>query len=460
MKSMSKTDRRIYIVATVVFGVHLLFLCVSAWLGYLHTDAAKNALNIAYPHPPLSRWIMLASEWVFGKTIFAARLPSLLVGILSWFVFDRVAVLRRGSSSLARWMILILAGGGSMIVWMGQGNQTPFLVLGVALIAYGFTWKLSEMWHVTLSCIEKMFSRFPKMFSSIRWCCGFFGGSDAFVNAYIVLFGFLVALWSQLQAILLFPAVAIACIAYYLRTKNPWPGIFAIVHVFLFFGWFATNPWAVADALHLATGTGRTTSIWLDYLATVNFLSMAIFLTIVMIGIIASLFRGAMIRFSKIGFLGASVFLFAYTMYVPGDWYVPYIFALLSWGLIEFCESRRQAIVALFLAISISGFDILRFRSVLCTRSFAYGVPSSEVRDLARGFGSDETIMALGGFGYDFQYISDRRFLRFASDPVVQSSIRHVVVPFPKSLSEDERVFLRSFVEMKRVGQVVVYERK
>ena len=58
------------------------FLLYLPWLGAadLVTDEAKSALNIAYPHPPLVRWMMAASQAIFGTNNFAVRLPVVIFG--------------------------------------------------------------------------------------------------------------------------------------------------------------------------------------------------------------------------------------------------------------------------------------------------------------------------------------------------------------------------------------------
>src|SRR4029450_13648636 len=87
--------------------------------------------------PPLSTWLSAASMGAIGVGEFAARLPSLLLALLSGVPIALHAMLR-GGRALALWTLGLFASTGLVFIAAGAVMTDPALVLGTTLSMSGF----------------------------------------------------------------------------------------------------------------------------------------------------------------------------------------------------------------------------------------------------------------------------------------------------------------------------------
>ncbi len=205
----------------------LLSLFVACLVGYawnlglpdIGGDAAKYALNIGYPHPPLIRSLMWASQALFGFTPFFARLPVVLLGAatvaLLFVLFRRL----RLSLPVALALTLAFAVQPEWIRWMRYGYLSSTLI---------FFWTLAFLGLARLTD-DPQDRRGP----------------------WLLFFGFVGGFWSQLQGMLFLPVYLFA----YARKESRhghtiW--LLGLAQVVLFFLYIATSPLIVGVILSYA----------------------------------------------------------------------------------------------------------------------------------------------------------------------------------------------------------------
>jgi 4-amino-4-deoxy-L-arabinose transferase-like glycosyltransferase len=93
--------------------------------------------------PPLSMWLTAMSYEVLGVSAFAARLPSLLLGVAICALAWRLAV-RRGGALFALRATTVVATSALMLVSAGAVMTDPAMVLGTTLSMAGFWLAVSE----------------------------------------------------------------------------------------------------------------------------------------------------------------------------------------------------------------------------------------------------------------------------------------------------------------------------
>ncbi len=410
----------------LMVGWTALVVAFFAWSvsrGILSTDPAKYALNIPVPHPPLGRWISLASQALFGSTILAVRLPTLLADLgAAWLLFGLILKRGRLPSFLLLAPVLLHAASVS---WTGQGFQTSFLALGLALIIYSFT-------------------------------------SRERVSLPLLAGGYLLAIWSQIQGLLLFPLVGWALWrAWQERPGMPdrWEvaGTAALVaaHTGLVILWLGTNPFALADAIDLAkrseaTGWARLAWVWSGECAR-------LILGAAILGV-ATWRTERRPNAETVAYL---ITLFLFTAYLyknPAPYYVSYALPLAVWGVLKLQEAKRTVIaVGAILVAILAGLDLWMLWKPLTATT-----PQRTSADLAqlRAFtNSTPAPMVAGDYGYDWNYLLGTTFIRFPQDPQLQASAKTVFVFNPDTLSTDERAFLQRFATHTMVRSVQVYQR-
>ncbi len=402
----------------------VFFRSVSA--GLLATDSAKYALNLAVPHPPLGRWLMLASQWIFGTTVFGLRFPSFLADIGSCLVF--LAIGFRREKFYGWWLALyaVMACNMGVLFWSGQGYQTSFLACAIALMAYGTT--------------KEGVGRFV-------WIAA----------------GYLLAIWTQLQGLLLFPAVAILFWEAWrhkrmeLRARDPVfiVGLLLLIHTGLVLLWFVTNPFAIADAMGLAHRASAITQGHIWDLLRIDFVRLLI--GGIGIGIIA-LCLNTERRFFSAALMASLVIFSLYLLKNPALYYTPYVFALAAWSLTEVSLHRKwERCVVAGIAVGIVLIDTpalwhhmkeitprLNRENMAQLRTFMTEYPQS---------------MALGNFGYEWNFFLQQRPIRFTRNSVIQEKTDAVFVFMPETLSEEERAYMAKFPHFVRLGTAEVYLR-
>lgn len=408
-------------------GWTVLVVAFFAWSmsrGVLSTDPAKYALNIPVPHPPLGRWISLASQALFGSTILAVRLPTLLADLgAAWLLF--ALVLKRGKASSFLLLVPVLLHAAS-VSWTGQGFQTSFLALGLAFILYSFT----ERARVSLPLLAG---------------------------------GYLLAVWSQIQGILLVPLVGwVLWRAWREQPEAPrrWQvgGTAALIlaHTGLVALWLGTNPFALADALDLAkrseaAGLARLAWVWRG--ECTRLILSALILAL------GTWWTERRPKAETLAFLATVILFAAYLYKNPAPYYVSYALPLAIWGVLKLQDAKRAVIVtATVLLTFLAAFDLH-----LLWKPLTETAPQRTSTDIAtlRAFASaTSTPMALGDYGYDWNYLLGTTFVRFPRDPQAQASARTVFVFLPETLSDEERTFLLAFNASTTVRGIAVYQRQ
>jgi hypothetical protein len=378
--------------------------------GTIVTDAAKYALNIPYPHPPLGRWLMLGSQAIFGSTIFAARLPS--------FLAEAVAVGLFFVASKKRWSLFFLALSPAFLLWIGQGYQTSFLLLAVSLVVYGTTREQSD--------------------ARLAW----------------ITVGYLLAIWTQLQGVFLLPAVLMF---FFVNRRAVSFKIFLatiLAHTFLVALWLAGSPLAVADAIHLA-GTSPSFIDNLRGSIAADFFPLACLLVALCVAHLVRWRKQKRITVETGAMLVSSIIFLSYLFTNPAPYYVPYVLAICYWGLIEFRTSSKNVFHVLLATLII----YFAAETSLIGPSLIHPRPpvNNAVSDLRLFLADRDEVMALGYFGYDRSYVLGKTFVHFASDPTVRDRIKTVIVFRPETLTIGEEEFLSTFEHHAEYGGTPVY---
>lgn len=109
-------------------------------------QARRGGINLIHLHdrvtPPLPTYIMAASFRIFGVSSFAARLPSVLCGLLTvglilWWMW-------KSNASLQFWLLMAVAliGNVSLFLYFRQARYYgPALFLAVLLVYFYLNWK-------------------------------------------------------------------------------------------------------------------------------------------------------------------------------------------------------------------------------------------------------------------------------------------------------------------------------
>ncbi len=417
------TERRLLLgLMTGWTALTVVFFAWSVSRGVLSTDPAKYALNIPVPHPPLGRWISLASQALFGSTILAVRLPTLLADLgAAWLLFALVLKRGKASSFLVLAPVLLHA---ATVSWTGQGFHTSFLSLGLALIIYGFITR------------ER-------------------------VSLALVAVGYLLAVWSQIQGVLLLPLVGwVLWRAWREDADAPhrWrvggTAALLLAHTALVTLWLGTNPFALADALDLAkrseaTGLARLAWVWRGECTRLILSAAALAL--------GAWWTKRRPNAETLAYL-ATVSLFAVYLYKnPAPYYVSYALPLAIWGVLKLQDAKRSTILTVAaLLTALAAFDLHALWKPLTET--ATQRTAADIAALRAFVGSTSTPMALGDYGYDWNYLLGTTFIRFPRDPRVQESTQTAFIFLPETLSEEEWAFANTFAASTTVRGVTVYQ--
>lgn len=426
MKS-TRSERLVWAAWATLALVYAFFFVQETSAGLLANDAAKYALNIPYPHPPFGRWLMLASQAWFGANAFAARLPSLVAELLAIFLFLRTASLEQGRGWRELAPLFLLALSPAFLLWVGQGYQTSFVLLAVGLIAFGTTKKTD---------------------ARLAW----------------VTAGYLLAIWTQLQGALLLPAVLLffwsewRAGSFRLRMDDASSWLFAnvIAHTFLVGLWLVGSPLAVADALQLAGSSVGFTQKAAGFVAA-DFFPLAILLVALNVAHLYRWWKEQRLAVSTGAILLSSFLFLAYLFSNHASYYLPYLFALCFWNVIELRPATKRSSALLIVVIAfLVGTEAYLFGPRLARIPDDRRVETAALRERLSGH---ESVMALGFYGYEEAFRLGRSFVRFAGDPRVREDVDAVVVFRSATLSDHERAFLAEFARRETFGSASVYAR-
>ncbi len=408
-----------------MWAIAMLALCFYASsLGMLFTDPAKYALNLPIPHPPLGRWVMQVSQLLFGSTIFAVRLPTMLADIGAVALFLRLAQ-KQGSSSYGLSLFVLLAVFAASPLNLGSGFQTSFLALGLACIATGaFTERIS---------------------SRVTW----------------ISIGYAVALWSQIQGILLLPFVLLVLWQTWKRAGTRHErrnvlaaGVFSLVQTGLVTLWLASNPFALADALDLA---GRAPAKEWDRVIAFAGSGLA-YVWAMLVVVAVALATRAKRDWRVYGYIGTAT-LFSFYLYKnPAPYYLPYVIALVLWGVVLGSPwTKRRAMVVFAVSALLLVLDP-GYKTLWQARTWAPHRTASQIAEL-RPYAQSPNVVAVGNFGYEWNYLLGTRFNRFGTSETIQQTAQTAIVFVPETVTEEERRFLKNFTSSTTIGSVVVYTR-
>ena len=424
---MTSNRRRLFIyIGVLITAVYICLFLRSVSFRILATDSAKYALNIAVPHPPLGRWLMVASQWVFGHTDFAARFPSFFADVFSFWLFLKL-ILRR-EKYLPLLLFFFIAINPAVIYWMGQGYQTSFISCAIALITYG-------------------------------------AAKESRMGLFWIFAGYMLAIWTQLQGLLLFPVI---CILFWqawrekklqIQRNNPalWLFIFIAVHSGLVMLWLLTNPLAIADALslaHRASSSGIVGRIIELFQADFVRLLIVAFIA----GVLSFIARKEQ-RFRKATFLVGLGIFSIYFFKNPAPYYTPYVFALASWSVLGLDLPKRWINFSILLLV-VAAFVIdvgIVMPKLIYTSSYFRTEDINTLQKIVSKYPEDS--IALGNFGYEWNYFLLKRFVRFTTNRIIQDRVRAAFVFVPQTLSQDELSFLSIFSHRSHIGTVDIYER-
>lgn len=414
-------------VGILIVTLYIFVFLRSVSFGVLATDPAKYALNIAIPHPPLGRWIAIVAQWVFGRTSFAARLPSFLADMLSFVLF--FILILKSKKDFSAYLFSLIAINPAVIYWIGQGYQTSFLSCAIALIAYG-AMKESRG--------------------------GFFW----------IFAGYLLAIWTQLQGLLLFPAVFFLFwrgwrekrIDLQRNDSILWLFLFIIVQSGLVVLWLLTNPLAIADAISLAH---RASSSGIQ--DRIIELLQADFGRLLLVGLTMSLLLFFLKKQERLTLSPLLIILSIFSLYFlknPASYYTPYVFSFVSWGIIEWSslEGKQKKSFVLLLIAFVFVVDTKTVMPRLVFVSSGLKMEDvARIQNIASKY--PEESMALGNFGYEWNYFTKKRFVRFTPENSIQSKVRAAFVFVPWTLSKEEQKFLSIFPHKTNIGMIEIYER-
>jgi hypothetical protein len=411
-------NRLIWAAWAIIALVYALVFFREASLGLLANDAAKYALNIPYPHPPLGRWFMLASQALFGTTAFAARLPSFIAELVAIFLF-----LRRSRNFAS----FFLALSPAFLLWVGQGYQTSFLLLAISLFVFGVTRKGA---------------------ARLAW----------------VTAGYVLAIWTQLQGVLLLPAVLMlfwsewraGSFRFRMDDASSWLLANVVGHTFLVALWLVGSPLAVADALALA-GSSVGFAQKAAGFAGADFFPLALLLVALNVVHVIQWRAETRVTASTGAMLVSSAIFLAYLFSNHASYYLPYLFALCFWSLIELRLPSKRHLIALYVALAIFlGAEAYLFGPRLVR---APADQRAETAALREALSSHESVMALGFYGYEEAYRLGRNFARFSEDSERSGAVSAAIVFRHDTLTAEELHALAGFSRRDEYGTATVYTR-
>lgn len=407
-------------------------LFLYAWnLGFLDLggDAAKYALNIAYPHPPLIRSMMWGMQVLFGFTPFFARLPLAILGAAT-VGFAFVLFRRLGLSMIAATVFTLAFGlNAEWIRWIRYGFLSASLV---------FFWTIA---FLGLMRIEK-----DPHDSRGHWLlfAGFVGGC-----------------WSQLQGALFLPIYVLIYARLWFQFRRDgemkklfWIGALGIAQAALFFLYIATSPLILADIASFAKSSPKGFEIVHPFLAS----GYQIFIGTAFVFWAAAFFirRTRLSLTERISFfltLIVSLFLFKN----PAEYYAPYaVFMLFLSAAVMLVRIRKDValcLATLFLALSLSGTGSAFF---VMPEQTVFNRHAADLRGLIQG---EKEIIVLGPDSYQAQYYLPVVNRKLPGDLSIRNRIRFALIVNREGMTEEERNYAATLHLVARFERLELLER-
>ena len=421
--------------------VSAFFVLYSLGQAPLDLSQAKPALNVAYPYPPLFRFLTTISQEAFGFNNWAARLPIIILGALTVgliFLF----LVRFGVDWWAS-LFLTFAFAASypwaLLVREGLINTTAV-----------FFWLLA-FWAI--ANLEKDFAN-----KSYHW---------------LLLLSFIGGLWSQLQQVLFAPVYFFV----YLRSyKKAFQDIkfflplllLAVFHLLFLFLYAITNPLIVGDFLDNIVTKVTTGSFLVKF-----FYSDLSYLT-VPVAVFWIFYIGAkklkihsLFTTSKLNAMGVSPWLFiqslliltvtvfGYIISYPEPHYAAYaaFILLLVIGLtLKEWPRIGQRFTGLIIMVPIVTVFFLVYQ-LTPAQTFFYRYQ----KELKKIFTGEERVIGLGAFGYEIQYYLPVRVYKWPHQPEHQLGFNYALVFRPETLTDEDSGLLQTMSQIKRIENLSIY---
>lgn len=389
----------------------------------LVNDAAKDALNVASPHPPLMRWIIWESQNIFGFSPFWARLPVAILGSAAAALMQALLTRLTKKPILAAVLALAFAFAPPQFVW----SRSAFLSVPLA-----FSWMMALLGMARLE-------------DDARDRAGY----------WLIAAGVGLGVWMELQGVLLVPAAAWCVWRHRAAMKEDivarWIVVLGAAQILLVGAYVLGTPLILADIMNYrhnltgpAGGAGK--------------LGVLLGTPVVAGWIAASIVAAAAVAFTdriraRAPFFQSMLLLLAPVALLmsarPTEYYLPYLIPL-AVIFIALAPRICLLILAALLFLRPSSSDQSAYRSLLLDQR-------QELRAL---IADERSVGALGAYGFEVQYefpMPVRKFARIASG---REDINYWFVFSPDSLQPDEREFLSTLTRVADWGGGMATYRK
>ncbi len=404
------------LVAVLAFCAYTIGLGASDLMG----DPLKYALNVSYPHPPLFRGLMWASQTLFGATPFWARLPLVVIGACA---VGMVWMLLR-YATISRWPAAILTAGFALFPLWSVVLREGYL--GSVLAA---CWLLAI---IGIAQIEE---------GKIQ------------VGLTVIFIALIGGLWGQIQNLWLVPALLVAAwigrgqwstLGRFERTLLVFIGVNAVV----WGGYILTNPLIVGDMLFFV----KDRSVNVILTPSVAFMTTAL----VILAIWG--YRWAVRKRQPLATWewAAGTLCLTVTplvLYNPASWYGPYLWACLMLAVVSGLRATPRiatmpvaVLAAIILAIgSWNAWDTRQpYRA--------------EGEALRKQFANVENVIILGTHGYEWDYaLPNVTTYRWPKDASMRARATRTIIPNVLTITAEENAWIAKQKPLGAAGDGQIY---
>ncbi|MSR86791.1 hypothetical protein EXS70_01305 [Candidatus Peribacteria bacterium] len=362
-----------------IIGVclELFAIALANWqaLGGVRTDEAKYLLNIPYPHPPLLRWVMSATEVMpFQEMFWRLLLASLLVQAM-WLVWDMTHKFHLEDR------IVVCAGwlfSSALLVQAGSIVLAPVTALEVVVLLW--LWSRPEI---------------------------------AARNAALIGLFWLAAVFSGFQSVLFYPLVW--SILRHTGLSRRKTALYVLAPIGLLLLWLLTNPLVLAtmaihsnDGAHIALGERLigATRLWIVGGA----------------GVISAVGTYGIVRSKDWALIGSFLLVTAYvTASVPYPFYAILFTPLFVAGTWKLFAGRHHPHAFPLLACFI--FASATITWFVQPARLPAGDARAVMQAIESGTGTTAgAVLISGPFGHEWQYESRRNVMRYKPELVKDAS--------------------------------------
>jgi uncharacterized membrane protein len=383
------------------------------------TDEAHFALNVAYPHPPVLRFIMGLTQAVFGHTPGVIILPMSLIGALCVALAFFIA-----SGFQKKHLAILAASFVGLMPFDIRYAQSGRLVFGFVFAAI--------LTAVGVMVVTEAQDRWKNL-------------------GYAVLsVGVILSVWTEFQGILIAGATGIFCIGYLAR-KERWKSLswfsriclgFAAAHVLLFVLYVIGQPLTVGNFFIISTrGIQDAHAQFFSRFSPAITSELFTLLFLLITSTVIAFRRQTFVAFACWNALLGGL-LFPLFLNDPEVYYQPYVIIpmVLSLLIIVFplANKRMFAIFSVaFVLCAFVSFSLLKERGtdalMNVTQMLSRRVPSSDV------------VTTIGPFGFEWDYMSPNIVRKLPTD----AALRHqgscwTLVEDRYHESEDEKQWIAS----------------